>query len=347
MKKALPLLLAVLLTFIASLLIKSFLLSDYSDSVYYPTVWALIWAGVAFWVAEDLSNQSIGKFAVYILAGVIGAAAGWLLGICFFPRSIDEAARFQSIGTVIGTFLTGYLLKDFGDLWKYLVSPGAGSTSPPIFLSPRKEYLAFFFASFLISGGVQYGARTIQHVNVGWNGPTPKTDSKDTSRFIIPAGFRSQLSGSVDSGDNPALRWSVESPSNPETLKKAKAHSLIVLDAETGILTVAEKGSWSWQEKDAQGSAVKQEIRDGFNAQIIGTSVSTPQMARAIDVKFDPAQPIETSGSNAPTGATGTAASSSSGGASQSTGASGTPGSGGSSQRVPTTTTSSAEHKTK
>jgi len=288
MKKSILLLVTVIGMFLLSLWAKGLWFPGMSNSIYYPTVWALIWAGVAFWLAEDLSNSSVGKFPVYILSGAIGAAAGWLIGIYFFPKNADEAARFQTIGSVIGTFLSGYLLKEFGDVWKYLATPASAGATPPILQTPRREYAAFFLASLLISGGVQYGMRTFERIYVGWNGQAPSADGTDKGRLLIPAGFHSRLSGATDSGDNPALRWSVESPTNPDQLKIAKEKRFISLDADSGVITLAEKGGWNWVEKDGRGNDVKREMTDGFNAQIIATSIAHPELAKALEVRIDP-----------------------------------------------------------
>jgi hypothetical protein len=289
MKKAILLLVAVLGMFLLCILIKGWLFKATSDSSYYPTVWALIWTGVAFWLAEQLSNGGVGQFPVYILSGAIGGAAGWLIGIYFFPKNSDEVTRFQTIGSVMGTFLSGYLLKEFGDVWKYLTTPAATGALPPILLPPRREYAAFFLASLLISGGVQYGTRTLETVLVGWNGPIPQTVTDDkVPRSLLTPGKRYQLAGAVDSGDNPAVRWSLESPTDPDTLKEAEEHGIATLDPNTGILTVQPKAKWSWSETDAQGKPTTGSITKPFYAEIIASGVARPDLAKAIEVKFDP-----------------------------------------------------------
>lgn len=251
-----------------------------SSNTYWSIFWGMEWVVASFWfgylfaqgvpLTPQGPNQQL-LFASILMSGVIGGAVGWLGGVFFFPIDSTQAATFDRVGTMVGSFVSGYLLKEFTQILQYLTGTAGG---PPLILRPGyRECTAFFFASLLVSGGVQVAVRSFSEVQITWEGIAP--DSKafnGVPRFLISPGDKKRLAGMASGYPNSSVRWRLEA-SDADRLQSAVSNNLIAI-SQDGTLQSAPKEQWA-----AKG------VNLGFDFEIIASSTTRPDIGKVIHAR--------------------------------------------------------------
>lgn len=280
-----------------------------SSNVYWSVFWGFAWILASFWfgylcAVGTVDGAAAPKqgllFSSFLLSGVVGGTAGWLLGVFFFPVDSGEAAAFNKIGTVVGSFITGYLLKNFSEILQYLTNTNNGQ-KPPLILSPAyRECAGFFLVSLLVSGGVQVAVRNISDVRISWDGIPPATKIVEgVPRYVIQPGDKHQLAGAATGSANIAVRWRLEARDSAP-LKFAIDHNLLSISID-GLLIAADELSWT------QANA-----KLDFDFDIVASAAARPQSAQSLAARIEdkvaaasPPGASGSTGSSGPSGSTG------------------------------------------
>ncbi|HEY3743411.1 MAG TPA: hypothetical protein VGL53_26375 [Bryobacteraceae bacterium] len=274
-----------------------------SDNVYWSVFWGFAWILASFWFGYlcAIGTPAVGAdtkqgllFASFMLSGVVGGTAGWLLGVYFFPVDSGEAAAFNKIGTMVGSFITGYLLKNFSEILQYLTNTNNGQKAPLILSPAYRECAGFFIVSLLVSGGVQVAVRNLSDVRISWDGVTPASKIVEgVPRYVIQPGDKRQLAGAATGSSNIAVRWRLEARDSAP-LKFAVDHQLLVITPD-GELSAAEEKLWS----DAHAKL-------DFDFDIVASAAARPQSAQSLAARIEDkvaAAPPAPPGSSGSTGA--------------------------------------------
>ena len=243
------------------------------SNVYWAVFWGAMWVLSSFWFAF-LCAQGTPKtdggpgerrlFANFMMSGIIGGAAGWLLGVYFFPIDDNQAQAFNHVATMVGGIISGFLLKELTNMLQY-VTKTDNNSGPLIFKAPYRECLAFFLASLMVSGGVQVAIRNLGDIRVSWDGTAPHLD-KNGARFEIELHKTYHLSGAALGSTNIAVRWRLEALS-AEDNDKLRATDLISIGPD-GTLTTAEEAKWK------QASE--------FDFVVVASAADRPEVSKAL-----------------------------------------------------------------
>ena len=83
---------------------------DWTDIIVALAVSSLLSAGL-IWIAVNYKETV--SAPTLMLAGLLGAASGWVIGILLSPYNPDEGSAFGEMAKLIYGFLSGYVLSKF------------------------------------------------------------------------------------------------------------------------------------------------------------------------------------------------------------------------------------------
>jgi hypothetical protein len=121
---------------------------DWTDIVTAVVIAAAIYAGL-LWFAMHYSDAS--RSPILILAGLLGASLGWVVGLLVSPYNEGEQSAFGEYGKLIYGFLSGYLLSKFDPVIARALTEGVDSSWVVIG--------CFGLTSFLVAVPVTYITR--------------------------------------------------------------------------------------------------------------------------------------------------------------------------------------------
>ena len=246
-------------------------------NVYWSVFWGVTWILASFWFAYLCAlgtPKAAGGpddrllFSSFLLSGVVGGTAGWLLGVYFFPIDSSEAQAFNRVSTVVGSMIGGYLLKELTQVVQFITNTDSGKKTPLILSPAYRECALFFVVSLLVSGGIQVALRNLGEIRVSWDGGAPPLDEKK-ARYVIAPGAKFQLAGAATGATNIAVRWRLEA-TDDNKLRDAISKKLITI-AVDGALAVQDEAAWK-----------KEGIEPEFDFDIVASAAERPELAKSL-----------------------------------------------------------------
>lgn len=113
-------------------------------TVIFASLFFLAFAGLIWNLTSTLSGGSASEAGLNRLIALLGALAGWAVGILFAPFTDAEKAQFQGIAKVVSAFVAGYLLSKIEMFIKMTLFPDG--------LFPALNWIRFgiFVSAFLL-----------------------------------------------------------------------------------------------------------------------------------------------------------------------------------------------------
>ena len=285
-------------------------LPPFESSVYWAVFWGVMWILASFWFAYLCANGTPKVpggpdanllFSLFLLSGVIGGTAGWLLGVYFFPVDSSEAQAFNKIATVVGSLVSGYLLKEVTEVLQFVTNTDSGKKMPLLLTHGYRECVGFFLVSLLVSAGVQCAVRTLSAVRISWDGTAPPFD-RTKNRYVIEVGKQYQLAGAASGAENIAVRWNLAA-SNQSALREAEEKQLLTI-SDDGLLAAKDGPQWSAHSVTVDldfeivaSAAGRPEVVKALSARV-GTLALPPTSQNKPVAALTPAKPEATAGSN-------------------------------------------------
>src|SRR5262252_9445285 len=84
-------------------------LGPHPYSLIFTGVFALLFGGLLVYLCVVLGPDRA-AVGLNLLVSLLGALAGWALGMFFSPIDARDAKRLQFVGKTVGAFISGYLL---------------------------------------------------------------------------------------------------------------------------------------------------------------------------------------------------------------------------------------------
>ena len=186
--------------------VATFIVTGVSESwgVIVTTFWALLAAALLLWIAWSSDTN---ERRVQIGLGLVGGAAGWLLGILLSPQTAAEQEAFGTYRTALIGVASGFFVAKATPLIEFLLTPASYTTST--FLLVR---VAFFLASVLLTTIGAYTARS--------NAPgqvkimAPKEIRYNGDAYELPPEKPFTFAARVNHATNTAVQWTID-PRDP------------------------------------------------------------------------------------------------------------------------------------
>jgi hypothetical protein len=186
--------------------VAAFIVTGVSESwgVIVTTFWALLAAALLLSIAW---SSDANERRVQIGLGLVGGAAGWLLGILLSPQTAAEQEAFGTYRTALIGVASGFFVAKATPLIDYLLTPANYTTSPALLVR-----VAFFVAAVLLTTIGAYTARSNApgHVKI----IAPKEIRYNADAYELTPENPFTFAARVNHATNTGVQWTID-PRDP------------------------------------------------------------------------------------------------------------------------------------
>lgn len=117
----------------------------------FSTVFAITFGAAIVLLALIFGGADSRAVATNLLTCLVGAIAGWIVGIFFSPFDVEDKTRLEYLGKSVAAFASGYLLSTIQPILKTY------SDKPD---QVNWQYVGLFLSSFLLAAVVVFVSRS-------------------------------------------------------------------------------------------------------------------------------------------------------------------------------------------